>query len=145
MKPERTQYGKVAIYEVATGRRIERWPVDARRMIECGEFTAEPPEGPEANQEDGSKVEQDSEKGGQKAPVVPGLAAERASRLLEQWDQKVTPEDYLQRWPTGPNAELAQQIVDLKAEATQSGAKVSTAAEATPAAPLKLPEGSRKG
>ena len=143
--PKRTPTGKWVIYEVATGQQVERWPVDARRMIECGEFSAEPPEGQEADQEDPSKVESDPEKDGQKASVVPGLAAERASRLLEQWDQKVTPEEYLRRWPTGPNAELAQQIVDLQAEASKSGAKVSTAADATPAAPLKLPEGSRKG
>ena len=35
--------GKVFLYHVETGEEIERWPVDARGMIGCGEYTLTPP------------------------------------------------------------------------------------------------------
>lgn len=35
---ERTPHGKIVLFKVSTGKRIERWPVDARGMLECGEF-----------------------------------------------------------------------------------------------------------
>lgn len=35
-----TAEGKVILVEVSTGSRIERWPVDARDMIACGEYVA---------------------------------------------------------------------------------------------------------
>lgn len=38
---QRTSEGKAVIYERSTGQAIERWPVDARGMIESGEYTAD--------------------------------------------------------------------------------------------------------
>lgn len=35
--------GKVTIYHAVTGEAIERWPVDARGMIDCDEYTLTPP------------------------------------------------------------------------------------------------------
>lgn len=35
----------VTIYHAKTGAAIERWPVDARGMVECGEYTLTPPSG----------------------------------------------------------------------------------------------------
>jgi hypothetical protein len=33
------------LWEVATGRQVTRWPVDARGMLACGEYTTTPPDG----------------------------------------------------------------------------------------------------
>jgi hypothetical protein len=37
MTPERSPSGQWVVYERATGQRMERWPVDARGMLERGE------------------------------------------------------------------------------------------------------------
>lgn len=35
--PERTPNGKVIVYDPSTGQQVERWPVDARELVErCG-------------------------------------------------------------------------------------------------------------
>lgn len=44
-KPQRTPEGKWAIYHAVTGQQIDRWPVDARAMLGCGEYVAMPPQG----------------------------------------------------------------------------------------------------
>lgn len=36
---------KVRLYHVSTGEQVERWSVDARVLIESGEYTTDPPEG----------------------------------------------------------------------------------------------------
>lgn len=153
-EPERTQYGKVVLYHKKTRERIERWPVDARGMLEHGEYVAEPPKGKAkskpasesdsndqqaaAGATEGAEAEAEAP-----APVVPGHPAERASRLLEQWDQKVTPEEYVKRWPNAKTdvAKLAAEIVALNKKAAKSGAKVDS--EGSPAAPVQLPEAGR--
>ena len=43
MAPVRTPEGKQVIYRVSTGEPFVRWPVDAQRMLETGEYTAAPP------------------------------------------------------------------------------------------------------
>lgn len=43
--PTRTPEGKWVLYDVSTGERMERWPVDARGMIESGGYTADAPHG----------------------------------------------------------------------------------------------------
>lgn len=35
-------FGKVMVYHVETGKAVERWPVDARGMVACGEYTYDP-------------------------------------------------------------------------------------------------------
>ena len=42
---DRTPEGRWVIYERATGKRVERWPVDARGMLERGEYLPDPPDG----------------------------------------------------------------------------------------------------
>ena len=49
MTPTRTPEGKWRIYERTTGQVLDRWPVDARGMLESGAFTADPPESGEAH------------------------------------------------------------------------------------------------
>lgn len=44
MSPERTHEGKWVLYSVTTGRRFERWSVDATGMIASGDYTADPTE-----------------------------------------------------------------------------------------------------
>lgn len=111
----KTKRGMWVLYHGQTGQRIERWPVDARGMIECGEYTTTPPEDAEPveapSPEDEGVVRTE---GG----TVPGALAERRSRLMAEWNQqqKMTPEAYLGRWPDGPNADLAREIVTLDAE-----------------------------
>ena len=41
------------VYEVATGRSVDRWPIDAHAMVKCGEFsyTAPDPDAVEAEAE----------------------------------------------------------------------------------------------
>lgn len=36
--------GKVVLYRVEGGERVERWPVDARELLGTGEWTVEAPE-----------------------------------------------------------------------------------------------------
>lgn len=43
MAPDRTPEGKVVLYSVATGERLERWPVDARGMLGTGDYTMKEP------------------------------------------------------------------------------------------------------
>lgn len=43
MTPERTPEGKAVLYEASTGRRFERWPVDARDLLATGGYTTDPP------------------------------------------------------------------------------------------------------
>jgi len=43
--PTITPTGKMRLYHATTGRAIERWPVDARAMLACGEYTADPIDG----------------------------------------------------------------------------------------------------
>jgi hypothetical protein len=38
----RTSEGKVVLYEVSTGRRLLRWPVDARGFLASGAFSLDP-------------------------------------------------------------------------------------------------------
>jgi hypothetical protein len=42
MKTDRTKDGMVVLYHAETGTRIERYPVDARGMIACGEYVEYP-------------------------------------------------------------------------------------------------------
>lgn len=42
---EHTQQGKVKLYHAETGEAIERWPVDAKGMVDSGEYTYEMPTG----------------------------------------------------------------------------------------------------
>jgi hypothetical protein len=42
--PERTPEGRWVIYDVATGARIERWPIDAKDFLKAGTHTTKPPE-----------------------------------------------------------------------------------------------------
>jgi len=44
-KPQSTPDGKWVLYDVETGKRLERWPVDARSMLATDEFTRDPPRG----------------------------------------------------------------------------------------------------
>lgn len=43
--PLRTRDGKWVIFECSTGKRLERWPVDAREAVAQGDYTYDPPEG----------------------------------------------------------------------------------------------------
>jgi hypothetical protein len=45
MTPDRTSEGKWVLYQCATGKRLERWPVDARAMLASGDYTADPSNG----------------------------------------------------------------------------------------------------
>ena len=36
---------KWVLFNTSTGERIERWPVDARAMVACGEYTTDTPAG----------------------------------------------------------------------------------------------------
>ena len=38
----RTPEGKVVLFEVSTGTRLTRWPVDAKAMLAAGDFTTDP-------------------------------------------------------------------------------------------------------
>lgn len=78
MTPERTPAGKWVLYEVATGRRVERWPVDGRQMIETGGHTATPPDGhiaPAATVAPGSSTVLPPELPAEHSPGVPLIAA----------------------------------------------------------------------
>lgn len=44
----KTTDGKWVIFDAETGAQLERWPVDARILIDNGTHTLEPPEGVEA-------------------------------------------------------------------------------------------------
>lgn len=65
---QKTDSGKVIVYSVETGEPCERWPVDARGMVECGEYSyslpsaeGDDPEGADtdpANGEGGYRVEE---------------------------------------------------------------------------------------
>lgn len=139
----RTKYGKRVIYHSETGQRIERWPVDARAMVECGEYTATPPD-------DAPPVDPPTPKdeGVVRTPGggVPAATAEKRSRLMADWNdqQKIAPASYLGRWPDGPASDLAREIVELdetlSAPSTAPAVKPSTSADAKPAEPVKLPE-----
>jgi hypothetical protein len=48
MSIARTPDGKWVLFRVATGERLERWPVDARPLIATGEYTTDPLPGPDA-------------------------------------------------------------------------------------------------
>lgn len=137
--PVRTHTGKVVLWHRETGQRFERWPVDAREMTATGAYTYDAPAGrpPEqgATPEERGLVETPQ-------PQVIGLAAERRSRLMEQWDKTVSPEAYLERWPDGPNADLAREIIAAgTAHPTGAPANVVQSGEAGPAAPVKIPDG----
>lgn len=41
--------GKVALFDRATGQRLERWPVDARELLATGAYTTDPLELPTGN------------------------------------------------------------------------------------------------
>lgn len=43
--PQRTPEGKWVIWEVSTGYRLERWPVDAREIVASGDYTYDSPSG----------------------------------------------------------------------------------------------------
>ena len=58
MQVEKTAQGKVAIYNVETGERVERWPVDARGMIASGEFSATPVELKKGKTDDPPRAEE---------------------------------------------------------------------------------------
>ncbi len=73
-------------------------------------------------------AEYDSERAEADTRAVVATAAEKAEKeavlseteldaLLEQWEPRVSPEQYLKRWPDGKHAAMAQQIVDKLAEA----------------------------
>ena len=73
--PKRTANGKWILWDKA-GQRHDRWPVDARGMLESGTLTDEEPSGsdvPDATPEELGLVESGR-------PVVLGLDAERKSR-----------------------------------------------------------------
>lgn len=58
MQVEKTAQGKVAIYNVETGDRVERWPVDARGMIASGEFSPTPVELKKGKTDDPPRAEE---------------------------------------------------------------------------------------
>jgi hypothetical protein len=41
----KTAEGKWVVFDQATGRQLERWPVDAKLLVESGAYTLDPPEG----------------------------------------------------------------------------------------------------
>jgi len=44
MQVEKTAQGRWVLYDTKTGERIERWPVDARGMLDAGTHTITPPD-----------------------------------------------------------------------------------------------------
>lgn len=60
---------KVTIYHAVTGEAVERWPVDARGMVECGEYSLTPPERQEAAAEAQEEASADP---GEEPQVAPG-------------------------------------------------------------------------
>lgn len=144
--PERTPRGKWVIYRADTGERLERWPVDARGMLETDEFTAEAPGGgedtpapaAEPEPEPGPEPEDEGEDT-EDEPVI-GIEAERASRLREQWDKATQPADYIERYGEDTDAgQLARRILDAE-EAAKGAATQNVAGEAGEAEPVSLPE-----
>lgn len=39
------------------------------------------------------------------------LRPDYEDKELEKWTLKVSPEEYLEKWPNGPNADLARRIL----------------------------------
>lgn len=62
----------ITIYHAKTGEAIERWPVDARGMIACGEYRLDPPVDPEAAAEAQDEALETPE---QEPYVAPGTPA----------------------------------------------------------------------
>lgn len=146
--PARTQYGKWVIYRAEDGERLERWPVDARAMLETDEFVAEPPEGGAEAEEEAAEAsppaepepepEPESDEASEPEGRVIGIEAERASRLREQWDKSTPPAEYIERYGEDTEAgQLARRI--LEAEEAAKSAPPSVSGEAGPAEPVQLP------
>lgn len=144
--PKRTQRGKWVIYRADDGERLERWPIDARAMLETDEFVAEPPDGggespaPAAEPESTPESEPEPKAQEEEAePQVIGLDAEKASRLREQWDKATPPAEYIDRYGEDTDAgQLARKILD--AEEAAKGAPQNVTGEAGEAQPVSLPE-----
>jgi len=120
MTPQRTPAGKWRIYHRETGQPLDRWPVDARGMLDGGDYTEDAPEGVEApvvTPEQRGIIEQPN-------PVVPGLEAERRSRA----DAARAPEGPV---PVTPVPNVPPADPDLK---------IVKAEDAGPAEPLQAPK-----
>jgi hypothetical protein len=118
--PQRTPAGKWRIYDRATGQPLDRWPVDARGMLERGDYVAEPPEGVEApvvTPEQRGIVERPN-------PTVPGLEAERKSRA----DAAKAPSEPVPATPVPDVPPADPNLKTVKAE------------DAGPAEPLQPPK-----
>lgn len=71
--PLRTSEGKWVIFERATGKRFERWPVDAREQTASGDYSYDPPDGhiePEAESPSASPSEVETAKHPLGIPLV---------------------------------------------------------------------------
>lgn len=60
----------------------------------------------------GGKVVLPGEKKAAKPEDKMVAAPEDKAEEAEEWDLKTSPEDYLERFPDGPNAELARRLVE---------------------------------
>lgn len=69
---------KVTLWSVETGESIQRWPVDARGMVECGEYVADPALLPEGVV-DGGGSEETEEADGSVITYPGGYRVERTS------------------------------------------------------------------
>lgn len=137
------QPGKVLVYHRQTGERLERWPVDAKELLATGEYVTDP-----AQCENASAVRRNDSAGAtadtSDHPDTAATASPAASHA---------PTDTSNPPPVSadPMAAAVDPVPHVTAAATQlehptgAPAVVSTAATASPAAPVQVPQsGSRR-
>jgi hypothetical protein len=120
--PERTQFGKWVLYERTTGTRLERWPVDARGMLESGDYADAPVTGAVAAP---AAAAVDAET---PPPAVGGYRVEKAG----SWWKAFGP-DGAQIGAAQRKAEDARALIPV----THQGPNPVPAAEHSPGVPLR--------
>lgn len=136
---------KVTLWSVETGESIERWPVDARGMVDCGEYVTDPAELPA---EDTPEPDIAPDEGGEEAastdatipdPVIAlsgGYRVERTSEQPEWW--KAFGPDGEQ---IGKSKHTQQEALNLIPATHRPGGAVGVPAEHSPGVPLHADDG----
>lgn len=120
--------GMAVLYRISTGERFERWPVDAREMMATGDYTTQSPDGPEAPAEAPTEAPTDpvphvtQAEALNKAATAPGTAAnpdapapaDAPAEPAPEWTGKMSPENYIKRFPEGPKADLAKRVLGIE-------------------------------
>lgn len=123
---------KVTIWSVETGEPIERWPVDARGMVECGEYVTDPADLPEQPEPSDDADTEDTD-----SPTTKLSGGYRIEDSGGGWWKAVGPDGE----QVGKSQRSEQDALDLIPATHRPSGAVGTPAEHSPGVPLQPDDG----